>query len=367
VRAPPLDDQRLASRGTARSPSPAPDDVRRDGDVERFRRDVLEGLGGRPRTIPSVWFYDERGSQLFRRIMDLEGYYLTRCEREILALQGDRIAAPLQGRRCTVADLGAGDGAKTRLLLARLLRRTSGLAYAPIDVSASALADACARTSRELPGLRIVPVAAEYSEGLRRLRARPPGDVLLALLLGSNIGNLERPAATGLLREIRAALRPGDHVLVGFDLLKDPGILRAAYDDRAGVTAAFNLNLLTRMNRELGADLDPSAFEHRATLDPVRPAMESWLVSRRRQRVRVAGRAFLLAAGEAIHTEISCKYREEDVTRFGGEAGFEEVGRLRDRRGWFLDALWRVPGEPVRAAQGPDVPAVPVEADGVAR
>jgi dimethylhistidine N-methyltransferase len=341
----------VASRGAALSIPLPPDDGRRHAEVERFRRDVLAGLGARPRAIPSLWLYDERGSRLFQRITALEEYYLTRCEREILAREGDRIVAPLGGRRCTVADLGAGDGAKTRLLLSRLARRSPDLAYAPVDVSASALASACAHASRELPGLRLVPVAAEYSEGLRRLRSRPRGHVLLALVLGSNVGNLERPAAIGLLREVRAALRPGDHLLVGFDLLKDAGILRAAYDDREGVTAAFNLNLLVRMNRELAADFDPSAFEHRATLDPIRPAMESWLVSRRRQTVRVAGRAFLLAAGEPIHTEVSCKYREEDVTAFGAEAGFEEVGRFRDRRGWFLDALWRVPFR-TRGARG---------------
>jgi dimethylhistidine N-methyltransferase len=342
----------LASRSAALPLPPAPGDLRRQGERERFRKDVLAGLVARPRAIPSVWFYDERGTLLFQRIADLDEYYLTRCEREILDRHGDRIVAPLHGRRCMVADLGAGDGAKTRLLLSRLARRSPDVTYAPVDVSASALADACAHASRALPRLRLVPVAAEYSEGLRRMHSRPREDVLLALLLGSNIGNLERPAALRLLREVRAALRPGDHLLVGLDLLKDPEVLRRAYDDRAGVTAAFNLNLLLRMNRELGADFDPSAFEHRATLDPVRPAMESWLVSRRRQTVRVAGRAFALAAGEPIHTEISCKYREEDVTAFAGEAGFEEVGRYRDRRGWFLDALWRVPLRGRPAASG---------------
>jgi dimethylhistidine N-methyltransferase len=311
--------------------------------VDRFRRDVLAGLGAHPRTLPSLWFYDERGTRLFQQIAGLEAYYLTRCEREILELHGHRIVESLQGRRCTVVDLGAGDGAKTRLLLSLLSRGTPDLAYAPIDVSASALQEAGARMSREIPGLRLVPIAAEYSAGLRRLRARPRGDTLLVLFLGSNIGNLERPAALDLLRELRAALRPGDQVLVGFDLVKDPAILRRAYDDPDGVTAAFNLNLLLRMNRELGADVDPSAFAHRATFDPVRPAMESWLVSLRRQTVRVAGQAFELAAGEPIHTEISCKYREADVTCIASEAGFEELARFRDRRGWFVDAHWRVP------------------------
>ena len=318
---------------------------RSDAWHDRFLVDVVAGLDARPRRLPSVWFYDDRGSRLFEKIMDLEEYYLTRCEREILELHGDRIVESLRGRRCTVADLGAGDGAKTRLLLSRLSGRAPELSYAPIDVSSAALAAAGDRMARAFPGLRLLPISAEYSEGLRRLRARPGDDALLVLFLGSNIGNLERPAAIDLLRELRRAMRPGDQVLVGFDLWKAEGILRRAYDDDAGVTAAFNLNLLHRMNRELGADFDPSGFVHRATVDPIRPAMESWLVSRRRQDVRLAGRTFAFAAGERLHTEISCKYREEDVTSLAAAAGFEEAGRFHDGRGWFLDALWRAPFE----------------------
>jgi uncharacterized SAM-dependent methyltransferase len=191
------------------------------------------------------------------------------------------------------------------------------------------------------PRLRVAPVEAEYFDGLRALDRRSAG-ALLVLFLGSNIGNLERREAVEFLRLLRGTLRPGDHVLVGFDLLKDVSILRAAYDDEEGVTAAFNLNLLARVNRELGGDFDLAAFEHVATFDSERPAMESWLRSRRRQVVRVAGRSFRFEAGECIHTEISCKYREEEVSAFAAAAGFEEVGRYRDRRRWFADALWRV-------------------------
>jgi dimethylhistidine N-methyltransferase len=309
-----------------------------------FLRAVLEGLAARPRAIPSVWLYDERGSRLFRRISRLDAYYLTRCEREILSRHADEIVAPLAGRPCTVADLGAGDGGKTRLLLARLLARSPRVTYAPVDVSPAALSGACARTARELPAVGLRPVEAEYGTGLRRLRSGARDGAVLALLLGSNLGNLEHAEALALLREVRATLRPGDHLLLGLDLLKGRGVLRAAYDDREGVTAAFNLNLLRRMRRELGAEVDPAGFEHRATFDPVRPAMESWLVSRRRQAVRVAGRTFVLAAGEAVHVEISCKYHEEDAGALAAASGFEEAGRFRDRRGWFLDALWRVPG-----------------------
>jgi dimethylhistidine N-methyltransferase len=314
-------------------------------DRARFRSDALAGFAARPRRLPSLWFYDEVGSRLFQRIAELPEYYLTRCEREIMEREAGRIAAPFAGRPCTVVDLGAGDGDKTRLLLSQLLQSTPRLAYAPVDVSVAALRQVVAQTAREWPRLEVLPMAAEYAEALRRLHAREPGRALLVLFLGSNIGNLERAEAIALLRRLRRTLGPGDHALVGFDLLKDPEVLRRAYDDGEGVTAAFNLNLLARMNRELEADFDLSAFAHRATFDPVRPAMESWLVSLRRQQVRLAGRTFRLGEGEVIHTEISCKYRESDIAAFAAEAGFEQRALLLDSRGWFADALWRAGGK----------------------
>jgi dimethylhistidine N-methyltransferase len=317
------------------SPSEAP------GIRARLRRDVLDGLGRGSKAIPSLWLYDARGSELFQRIMELEDYYPTRIEHEILESHAGEITDPLGGGPCTVVDLGAGDGTKTRLLLAPLHGRCIRSAYAPIDISAAALRDVASRMSATFPRLRITPVQAEYFDGLRALHRRDAG-TLLVLFLGSNIGNLEVPEAVGFLRTMRSALRPGDHVLVGFDLLKDLPLLRAAYDDDSGVTAAFNLNLLARINRELDGDFDLEAFEHAATFDPERPAMEAWLRSRRRQRVQVAGRSFRFEAGECIHTEISCKYRERDIAALAASAGFEEVGRYRDRRRWFVDALWRV-------------------------
>jgi dimethylhistidine N-methyltransferase len=319
---------------------------RREEEAEspRFLRDVLQGLSLPRKAIPSLWFYDARGSEIFQRIMALESYYPTRIEHEILARNGKEIVAPFFGRGCTVVDLGAGDGTKTRLLLEPLSRRSPRFGYAPIDISGAALADVSARMAQAFPRLRVTPIEAEYFEGLRVLQDRKPGS-LLVLFLGSNIGNLEREEAVTFLRSLRSALRPGDHALVGFDLLKDVEILRGAYDDPEGVTAEFNLNLLGRMNRELGADFDVRAFEHRATFDPLRPAMESWLVSRRRQRVWIAGRRFDFEAGEAIHTEISCKYRERDPSAYAAAAGFSEAGQFRDPRGWFVDALWRVDEE----------------------
>ena len=252
-----------------------------------------------------------------------------------------RSSLRVAGPACTVVDLGAGDGAKTRRVLASLPGLVSRSTYAPIDISPAALADVSERMGSAFPWLKVRPVQAEYVDGLRSLGPRDAGPVLV-LFLGSNIGNLEGGEAVRFLRMLRGSLRSGDHVLVGFDLLKEEAILRAAYDDDEGVTAAFNLNLLTRINRELGGDLDLASFEHVVTFDPARPAMESWLRSRRRQRVRVAGRSFRFEVDERIHTEISCKYREQDLDALARKCGFEPVARFGDRRRWFVDALWRV-------------------------
>ncbi|MEY2669517.1 MAG: hypothetical protein RJA59_2155, partial [Pseudomonadota bacterium] len=214
-----------------------------------FVRDVLSGLGNPGKAIPSRWLYDARGSELFREIMALGAYYPTRVEHEILDGHAAEIVAPLSGEACTVVDLGAGDGAKTRRVLASLRGRVSRPTYAPIDISAAALADVSRRMASSFPWLKVRAIRAEYVDGVRSLGPRDAGP-LLVLFLGSNIGNLEPGEAVRFLRTLRRSLRCGDHVLVGLDLLKDLRVLRAAYDDEQGVTAAFNLNLLDRINRE---------------------------------------------------------------------------------------------------------------------
>jgi L-histidine N-alpha-methyltransferase len=306
-----------------------------------FLQDVLDGLSRRPRALPSQYFYDARGSQLFQWITNLPGYYLTRVERELLAERGDEVVAPVRGRPCTVVDLGAGDGHKTRLLLERLAGRGPRVTYAPVDVSRAALDEACARAAAGLSGVVARPLLATWAEALRALPAIPGPK--LVLFLGSSIGNLEHEAQAAFLRDLRGALGrdPDDHVLVGLDLVKPLRLLRAAYDDPQGVTRAFNLNLLARMNRELGASFDLGAFRHVATWDPARPAMESWLEATRAQEVRVGPRLFRLEAGERLHTEISCKYTPAQLDLLPRAAGFREVARFTDRRGWFVDALWR--------------------------
>jgi L-histidine N-alpha-methyltransferase len=309
----------------------------------RFAKDVHAGLRSTPKALPSMYFYDAVGSELFRRIMEIPEYYLTRSEREILERHGRDIMAPFAGAPVDVVDLGAGDGVKTRVLFETMRRQLSQVRYYPVDVSVTALRELLEGLSLELPALAAEGVAAEYTHAIEWLAERAPDHRRFVLFLGSNIGNLDSVTRARFFSSLRAALRPGDHVLVGFDLVKDPETLRRAYDDAGGVTAEFNLNLLRRINRELGADFRTTGFRHYATFSPQRSTMESHLLSVRKQSVRLQGVRYDFDPWEPLHTEISCKYRETDSAEFAVQAGFEEVGRYFDERHWFMDALWRVP------------------------
>lgn len=263
---------------------------------------VQQGFSETPKSLSSKYFYDEAGSQLFQQIMELPEYYPTRTELRIFREQGAAIgralgagagpAAPL-----AVVELGAGDGLKTKLLLRELLAARPTVRYVPVDISPSALAGLVATLQRELPGLPTEPLAAEYSAALTALAARPEAKAVL--FVGSNIGNFAPAEQQRFLRDLAAPLSPADRLLVGFDLRKDPRRIRAAYDDAAGITAAFNFNLLRRLNAELGADFQLADWEHYPDYDPSTGAMRSWLVSRRAQTVRIcrAGRAGLRVCG----------------------------------------------------------------------
>jgi dimethylhistidine N-methyltransferase len=319
-----------------------PSDLGADILSRRFAVDVLRGLSERPKRLPSRWFYDETGSRLFEQICDLDEYYLTRTETSILRQHADRILADAEGAALSIVDLGAGDGRKTDILLAA----AAGLAdvsYVPIDISETAMARLVGAVSGRYPRMAVGGVVGEYFDGLHWL-AQSSERRSLVLFLGSNIGNFDAVNARNFLRQLWDALKHGDLLLIGFDLKKDIELLLAAYNDRQGVTAAFNLNLLARINRDLEADFDLSAFRHFATYNVFSGAMESYLVSRRAQAVKVGAlqQAFEFAPWEPIHTEYSYKYLEEDIESLAAETGFSIVDRFYDGRGWFVDALWRV-------------------------
>jgi dimethylhistidine N-methyltransferase len=311
---------------------------------ERVAAAVREGLASTPKRLPPWLFYDEAGSRLFDQITELPEYYLTRTERAILTSDaGGIIARAAAGQRLRITELGAGSADKTRLLLAAAVRRQSTVIYEPVDVSATALEDAQDRLERELPHVLVAPQVMDYTDGLE-LEQPAPGERRLVLYIGSSIGNFEPEDAARLLRGVRAALRPGDALLLGVDLVKSADLLLAAYDDAEGVTAAFNGNLLVRLNRELGADFDLSAFSHRAVWNATASRMEIYLASSKAQTVQIPALDMTVQFGrsECIHTENSYKYQPGQAESMLVDAGFTPNMTWNDRRGWFAVCLARV-------------------------
>ncbi|GHD88114.1 L-histidine N(alpha)-methyltransferase [Streptomyces naganishii] len=288
-----------------------------DAMAAALRADVQHGLTSDPKTLPPKWFYDAHGSELFERITELPEYYPTRAEREILAARSGEIAAALPAR--TLVELGSGSSEKTRYLLDAL----SGLdTYVPVDVSDSALTQAGQALAAERPDLNVHALIADFTGALALPDA--PGPRLLAFL-GGTIGNLLPAERAAFLERVRGLLSPGDALLLGTDLVKDEDVLVRAYDDAAGVTAAFNKNVLAVVNRELGADFDPDAFDHVALWDAGNEWIEMRLRSRVAQTVKVPALdlAVDFAAGEDLRTEVSAKFREEGVGRELRAAGLE--------------------------------------------
>jgi dimethylhistidine N-methyltransferase len=310
---------------------------------ERVASAVLDGLSYHPRRLPSWLFYDEAGSQLFDAITELPEYYLTRTERSIFAAHGAEIIAQAAGdTRLRIAELGAGSADKTRLLLAAAVQRQESVVYEPVDVSASALAAAQTRIEREIAGVHVSPQVLDYTRSFQ-LEPMPEGERRLVLYIGSSIGNFTPREAERLLRRIRAGLRTGDSLLLGVDLVKDEATLLAAYNDAAGTTAAFNRNLLVRLNRELDADFAPESFAHRVLWNAAESRIEMHLESHARQTVHLAALNFEVqfTPGERIHTENSYKYRPGKAERMLAEAGFAAAATWTDARGWFAVCLGR--------------------------
>lgn len=298
-----------------------------------LRADVLKGLTSTPKTLPPKWFYDAQGSELFEKITELPEYYPTRAEREILVDRAGEIAAATGAR--TLVELGSGSSEKTRYLIDAL----TGLhTYVPVDVSDSALTQAGQALIEERPGLDVHALIADFTGGL--VLPDTPGPRLVAFL-GGTIGNLLPAERATFLASVRALLSPGDALLLGTDLVKDERVLVEAYDDAAGVTAAFNKNVLTVIDRELGADFDPGAFEHVALWDPDNEWIEMRLRSRTAQTVKVPalGLAVDFAAGEEMRTEVSAKFRRDGVRAELSAAGLELTHWWTDGQGRFALSL----------------------------
>lgn len=287
-------------------------------DVGDFRREVIAGLSRPQKSLAPKFFYDQRGSSLFEAICELPEYYLTRTEIALMRDKAHEIAQHV-GRGCVLIEYGSGSGRKTRLLI----EAVAPVAYVPIDIASAQLTDWSAELARDFSNTAVIAVCADYSRpfalpGLERFREHRR----VIYFPGSTIGNFAVPEALGFLRSARVVAQPGGAMLVGVDLKKDPAMLLAAYDDAQGITAQFNLNLLERINRELGANIDLTAFRHRATYNAEAGRIEMHLESLREQRVVIADRTITFRKGETIHTENSCKYSIAEFQDLARSAGF---------------------------------------------
>lgn len=301
----------------------------------RMRDEVLAGLSASPKSLPSKYFYDEAGSQLFDEITRLDEYYLTRTETLIMERHAEEMAAAI-GPGALIVEPGSGSSEKTRLLLDRL---ETPAAYVPVDISGDYLWAAASQLRREHAGLTVLPLVADFTKPLELPRPPTPPARRVVYFPGSTIGNFPALEASRLLKRLRSVVGPDGGVLVGFDLVKSREVLEAAYDDAAGVTARFNLNILAHVNRELGADFDLDAFEHRAPFDARTSRIEMYLVSRRAQSVRVDGHAFSFHSGEAILTEYSHKYTLDSFADLAASAGLVPERTWTDPDGLFCVQL----------------------------
>jgi L-histidine N-alpha-methyltransferase len=309
--------------------------------AESFAEAVRRGLESSPKSLPCQYFYDEAGSELFERICEQPEYYVTRAEDSILREHAPAMVAGWF-RAPVMLELGSGSSSKTRRLIGAALGTYGELHYVPIDVSPTILEASARGLVRDFPRLRVTGYAGDYRHALKALAGQIDRPKLL-VFLGSSLGNYEPGVAVGLLGAIARSLGPADRLLLGTDLVKDPVTLEAAYDDALGVTAAFNRNLLARINRELGADFDLDRFAHEARYRADLARVEMHLVSRCDQAVRVPGAGLVAAfrAGESIHTESSHKYTPETLADLARRSGFAEETAWTDPRGAFRVQCWR--------------------------
>jgi L-histidine Nalpha-methyltransferase len=289
-----------------------------------FLAEVIAGLSSSPRSLPCKFFYDERGANLFLKICELPEYYITRTETELLRRHAAEMAESI-GANAELIGFGTGAGIKTRLLLEHL---ENPIAYVPVDISKQRLIDSAVELSRAMPALEILPVCGDYLQEIKLPTPLRKPDHVAVIFPGSTIGNLEPEVAQDFLRRVCRLCGKSGGLIIGVDLQKSREVLEAAYNDSAGVTAEFNLNLLLRANRELGADFDLPLWRHQAIYNEGEGRIEMHLISEAAQTVHVGGRTFAFAPGEKIITEFSYKYTLEGFVRLAASAGFREASRV---------------------------------------
>lgn len=309
-----------------------------------FATDVEQGLTQQPKTLSSKYFYDEQGDVLFQAIMAMPSYYLTNCEYDIFAQQADGILQAIGTHQAfEIIELGAGDGTKTKLLLEHFLQQEAKFTYRPIDISGNVLEQLVTDCAQRWPQLEVDGVEGDYFSALQSIVQEDNGLRKVVLFLGGNIGNFPQTQAQQFLSELNKTLQADDLVLIGFDLKKDPAIIQAAYDDKDGVTAQFNLNLLRRINRELGGNFNLSQWKHWETYNPVNGEARSYLISKTTQTVNIdqLNISIHFDAWEAIHVEISAKYSLQEIADMAEHSGFNMQEHFTDNRQYFVDSLWR--------------------------
>jgi dimethylhistidine N-methyltransferase len=306
--------------------------------ADGFRADVVRGLSARPKELPCKYFYDEEGSRLFEQICRLPEYYLTDTELTIMRRHAAEMT-DLLGTQCLLIEYGSGSSQKTRLLLDRL---AAPAGYVPIDISRESLRQSAAALGREYPRLEVRPVHGDFTAPLALPPVATAPRQRVVYFPGSTVGNFTPEEAVALFRQTAQLCGPDGGLLLGADLKKDPRVLTLAYSDSVGVTAAFNRNLLARVNRELGADFHVEQFWHHAFYDPAHGRMEMHLVSAREQHVHVSGVEFAFAEGESVRTEYSHKYSPADLHTLAAASGFAVRQTWTDERHYFAVQFWRV-------------------------
>jgi L-histidine N-alpha-methyltransferase len=309
----------------------------------RFFLDVMRGLNSRPKFLQSKYFYDAAGDKLFQQIMQCPEYYLTGCELEIFSRQTKNLAQViLDGSGAfDIVELGSGDATKSGHLLKYLVEQEIDFTYFPVDISENVINQLETDLPVRIPGLKVTGLNGEYLEMIEQANHISKRRKLV-LLLGSNIGNFSTREAGSFLTSCREHMQPGDLLMTGFDLKKDPRQILQAYNDASGITRKFNLNLLRRINRELGADFNISQFDHYPTYDPVSGSCRSFLISTHEQVVNFPDADSInFSKNEPVYMELSQKYSAEEIDSLAQSSGFETVTRFTDSREWFMDVIWK--------------------------
>jgi len=313
-------------------------------ETNEFANDVLKGLSANPKHLLSKYFYDERGSELFKKIMHMPEYYLTDCEMEIIKTHKQSIFETISDKikSFELIELGAGDGMKTKVLLKHLFESKADFKYVPIDISETAVENLELEIKALFPELEVSGQIGDYFHLLEEMSRKNCTRKVL-MFLGSNIGNMDHEQSLDFLGKLHAVMHRNDLLLIGFDLKKDPDIIKKAYNDPHGITEAFNLNLLQRINNELQADFKLAQFRHTEYYDPATGAAKSYLISLSEQQVHLAalGKTFDFQKDERIYMEMSQKYDLELIRELAENSGFEIVRNYTDNRQFFIDSIWK--------------------------